>query len=614
MATSLNDKHEPINRYKAVVEHGNGLLVVSAGPGTGKTFSLLRKIESLIEIDIDPKQIYYLTFVNSIVDAFKSDVGKPKDEGGLGIDADDLGIHISTLHSLALKIVTAYSDELGLPSHLEIIDLSPKPQNQLSQVLVGDLFEYSKSNNLVTKKKDFDKLLRQLTEDWRQNKQPSGDWKSLEEIVLKFCHRYSVCSWDQLALLAIKAISDNGLPKWLQGARHFLIDEYQDFNPAEQQLLALITEPSDSVIIVGDPDQSIYSGRSASPQGIIDLLSQTETQYVNFVYCRRCPKKVTEAANNLLRYMDPTGFSEKELHPFKDEDGDLAILSFKSCKAEVEQIAELLKTLDVSDYSRTIVLLPAKKAINYYVTKLTELGIDCKARAADLSNEICLALLRLVIIHNQPFLQRVLLSCFPSLERKYKNYVLAVYIDGEESFVETLKRVADDQHWQIRYKDLLSEYAGTGERLTSMNMALVGEALKDVDCEQSENVVTELLASDEDLSAKDRIKLALYSEELESEESVGDSVPIEVMTMHSSKGLSKELVIIPAFDEKLLPGGNTGERLSEMHRLVYVAVTRAKSQVVITFPRTRAKGDPLNYEPSPEISSYADILTPPTVR
>ncbi|RKX29303.1 MAG: hypothetical protein DRP46_07400, partial [Candidatus Zixiibacteriota bacterium] len=88
MAISLNDKYEPINRFKAIVEHGHGLLVVSAGPGTGKTYSLLRKIEKLIELGIDPKQIYYLTFVNSIVDAFKSDICKPKEEGGLGVDAD----------------------------------------------------------------------------------------------------------------------------------------------------------------------------------------------------------------------------------------------------------------------------------------------------------------------------------------------------------------------------------------------------------------------------------------------------------------------------------------------------------------------------------------------
>jgi len=608
MAISLNDKYEPINRFKAIVEHGHGLLVVSAGPGTGKTYSLLRKIEKLIELGIDPKQIYYLTFVNSIVDAFKSDICKPKEEGGLGVDADELGIHISTLHSLAFKIVTAYSDELGLPSHLEIIDLSPKPQSKLSQAFVNDLFEYSKNIDLVSKKKDFDVLLKQLAADWRQYRQPVEDRKELEKIVLKICRRYFVCSWDQLVLLAIKAITENGQPKWLKSTQHFLIDEYQDFNPAEQHLLKIITEPSDSVIIVGDPDQSIYSGRSASPQGIMDLLSLVDTKYVNFVYCRRCPKKIIEAANNMLRYMDAAGFSEKELQPFKDDDGDLAISSFISCKAEVGHIAEFLKTLDLSDYSNTIILLPAKKAIDYYVTELSRLGINCRARVTDLSNEICMALLRLVIIQNQPFLYRILLSCFPSLERKYIKYVLMEYIDGEGSFVESLSLAADEQHWQKRYNDLLSEFTDTCAKLTSMDNDLVVQTLKEMSCEQNEKVVARLLASGEDTSAKDRVETALLSEELKSEESEENSTSIEVMTMHSSKGLSKELVIIPAFDEKLLPGESIGERLAEMHRLVYVAVTRSEKQIIITFPKRRSRGDPLNYGAKPALSRYAAIL------
>ena len=216
--------------------------------------------------------------------------------------------------------------------------------------------------------------------------------------------------------------------------------------------------------------------------------------------------------------MDPEGFSEKELQPFKDEDGDLEILSFKSCKAEVEQIAELLKTLDVSDYSDTIVLLPAKKAIDYYVTKLKKLGIDCRARAADSSDEICLALLRLVIVQNQPFLHRVLLSHFTSLERKYKSYVLAAYIDGEESFVGTLRQSADNQNWQQRYRDSLSDFAGTSENMTSMNVSSVIDGRKKVKCEQSESIITTLVASDEDLSAKNRVELALFLEEPETEE------------------------------------------------------------------------------------------------
>jgi len=574
----------------------------------------LRKIESLIEFGVDPSQIYYLTFVNSIVDAFKLDVGKPKDEGGLGVEADELGIHISTLHSLAFKIVTVYAGELGLPAHLEVIDLSPKPQSILSQVFVGDLFQYSKSIGLVINRRDFNALLRRLLETWRKNDRPSGNCKKLEEVANKFCYRYSVLSWDQLALLAIKAISDNGLPKWLQGAQHFLIDEYQDFNPAEQRLIELITEPCDSVIIVGDPDQSIYSGRSASPEGLRNLLTRDDVEYVNFVYCRRCPKKVIAAANNILKFMDAEGYANKELKLFKDEDGDFTITSYKSCKSEIEQIAALLKTLDSSEKSDTIILLPAKKAIDYYVKKLKESGVDCKVRAADLSQEMLLAMLRLAILPNQPFLRRVLLSCFSSLEKKFRKYVLAIYVDGDMAFVDSLIQASQDQKWQQRFKDFLATFVSAGEKITSMKADSVIQGFADVMLTTNESVITNLLDSDDSLSVRERVANSLSLVETEPDEATDDTGQIEVMTMHSSKGLSKRLVIIPAFDEKLLPGDNSGERLAEMHRLVYVAVTRAKNRVVITFPKTRAKGDPLNYGARPNISSYANILIPSTGR
>ena len=106
------------------MDHAEGVLVVNAGPGTGKTFSLVQKVGRLMQENVEPDTIYYLTFVNSIVDAFKCDIKKPVAEHGLGVDPDALGIHISTLHSLAFKVVKTYAAQLHLSGHLEAFDLS----------------------------------------------------------------------------------------------------------------------------------------------------------------------------------------------------------------------------------------------------------------------------------------------------------------------------------------------------------------------------------------------------------------------------------------------------------------------------------------------------------
>ena len=610
MSISLNDKYDSVERHWAVVEHGQGLLVVVAGPGTGKTYSLLRKIESLIEFGVDPTEIYYITFVNSIVDAFKDDIRKPKDEGGLGVDPEELGIHISTLHSLAFKIVKVYSDELGLSEHLEVIDLSPKPQSVLSQVFVGDLFAYTKGKRIVTDKKSFDRLLSKLTESWRCNRTIPSECHELDEAVELFCKKYQVCPWDQLVLHAIRAVESNGLPTWLQGAQHFLIDEYQDFNPSEQRLIELITEPSDSVIIVGDPDQSIYSGRSASPDGLRGLLERPDAKTVNFVYCRRCPKRVVTAANNLLRFMDEAGYSEKELQAFKDENGEFGVHQFKSCKAEVEELVGVLKALDESQIKDAILLLPKRNVAEYYAKKLSEAGVTCTIKSADTEAELREAIFRFIVLPHQPFLCRILLSHFQSIERKFRGQVLADFLNDGSSLSDALTQASDDRKWQKKLKGSLADFTTALNSLTSNDPGVITASLSNLNIEASEDLITCLLNSVPDKSARDRVATCIGEISEDDQEANGETAGLQVMTMHSSKGLSKKLVTVPAFDEKLLPGDNIGERLAEIHRLVYVAVTRSKDRVLITFPKSRAKGDPLNFGSKPKLSRYAGILLP----
>lgn len=609
MAISLNDQYVPADRHRAVVDHGQGLLVVAAGPGTGKTYSLVRKIQCLIEFGVDPTQIYYITFVNSIVDAFKDDIRKPTDQGGLGSDPDGLGIHISTLHSLAFKIVKVFSRELGLPEHLEVIDLSPKPQSLLSQEFMGDLLAYAKPNGIAENKRSFDRLMRPLTEAWRLNQSVPKECEAVSEAIGSLCRKYEVCPWDQLVLHAIQAVQENGLPTWLQGAQHFLIDEYQGFNPSQQRLIELITEPSDSVTIVGDPDQSIYSGCSASPEGILSLLERSDAKTVNFVYCCRCPKQVVAAANNLLSFMDEAGYPQKELQAFKDEDGEFTIQSFKSCKAEIEAIVEILQSVDKSENQDVILLLPKRNVAEYYAKKICEAGVTCTIKSADTEAEFREAIFRLIVLHDQPFLCRILLSRFQNIERKFRSQVVTEFASGGTSLADMLTQASEGQKWQKRLRDSLSDFTSVLEALTSDDVQSITRTLKSLNIEVSEDFVTCLLNSDPAESARNRVDSCIVAAADGESESENDFGTLQAMTMHSAKGLSRQLVIIPAFDEKLLPGDNEGERLEEMHRLVYVAVTRAMGHVLITFPKTRARGDPLNYGANPKLSSYAGILS-----
>lgn len=597
MAVFLNDKYKPEDRYHAIVDHGNGLLVVCAGPGTGKTFSLLRKIESLLSLGIEPAQIYYLTFVNSIIDAFKLDITKPPEEGGLGKSANEIGIKISTLHGMALKIVKTYSQKLGLPEQLEIIDLEPRSESVLTKIFLQDLVTIANTLGITGSKKEIRSQLKEIVKCWRKNVDIPDTHRALNDCILKMCKRYHVCPWDFLVPTANNAIKKYGLPKWLKDAKHFLIDEYQDFNPSEQYLITLITEPSDSVIIVGDPDQSIYSGRAASPTGIKTLLERCDTYSVNFVYCRRCPKAVIKIANNLLKtYIDPTGFATKELQTLKSDDGEVKVLEVKSCKAELEYLVSYIREWQQKREFNIILLFPSKKAKDFYSKKLGELGITCLVQIADQSAEKLKLYLKLVRLQSHPFLERFMLANFKNLERKYVSEILLFLADFSDNLIVAIHSVSAQKKWKGKTIQDIKTMELLFSQLTSKTTSQVSTGLKTLGYELSDEIINGLLNEDDTRNSNEIVDDIIEQISANSSaDTSGCADGVQLLTMHSAKGLSKPVVIIPAFEDKWLPGPKDGEFLAEQHRLFYVAVTRTEKALLLTYPKTRAKGDPLNY-------------------
>jgi len=596
MAIDLNYKYDPRERYRAVVEHGRGTLVVSAGPGTGKTWSLLRKIESLLNLGVDPETIYYLTFVKSIVDAFEKDISAPTDKGGLGKTREALGIKVSTLHSLAFRIVSTYSDDLCLPSHLELIDLGSRADSLLATCFFEDIYAVAVSQAVSSGKKQFKRMLSGIVSSWRNNCEPALESRSVVDLISTFKKRFHVWPWDSLVPLANGAIRDHGLPKWLQAARQFLIDEYQDFNPAEQELIKRITEPSDSVVIVGDPDQSIYSGRDASPDGLEELLQDASVYSVNFTVCRRCPRAIVDAANGLLKYMDPLGYDRKMMKYFKQEPGVAKIRETISCKAEIELIVEVVRKLQEAGHDDIILLFPTKKALEFYRGKLTDVGLQCDIRSSTNDRELLEACLRLAALRSHPYLERIVLSCFGSLERWYRRYVLSEFINLESDLLPAMKEAHSKHKMTKVISDQLDIYDRVIGNLVSGTVEGVARAMKDLKLDISPNVLQCVLEFDSDGSVREHV-LACLDEITENNGEEEKQCDVSLLTIHSAKGLTKNTVVIPAFEDRWLPGPKSGASLAEQHRLIYVAVTRAEKHVLFTFPRTRARADPLNFLP-----------------
>lgn len=586
MARNLNDNYAIEDRWRAVVEHGAGTLVVNAGPGTGKTFSLLRKIEALLADGVTPGKIYYLTFVNSIVEAFSADVEKPREEGGLGATVDELGFRVSTLHSLAFKVLRTYHAQLGIPEEAYLLNLSPRSKTLPSLVMLGDLVSLVGAE--IGGRNNVKRAIESLVMSWQCGQTPPKELGDFPRVVETLAGAYHALSWDQSVPMANHAIRRYGIPSWLADASHFLVDEYQDFNPPEQEFIELVSEPSDSVVVVGDVDQSIYGGRGASPSGLQALLQRDDVYTVNFVRCRRCPVNVIEGANRILQLIDPGGWEQRQLQPHKEDAGGLVVEEKRSCKAEVDDIARFVSAWNERG-DRVIVLLPSTKALIFYRKQLLEAGIPSEGDAAE-SSALERVILELVAGAAPPFFERLLLSVYKPLERRFGKDILPSVMDGR-SIRDSLRAASECARWRQDVREAFTQFMSDLEQLRSRDIETILDVSQRLGVTLEPDVLKYILEEPDDASPRERVVRALAG----TNETDGAQNPVRLLTMHSSKGLSVPIVIIPACEDKWIPGNVIDERLEEQKRLFYVALTRAEKGVLITSPRTRAKGDPLNY-------------------
>jgi superfamily I DNA/RNA helicase len=600
MSKSLNDQYDPAARWEAVVAHESGTFVVNAGPGTGKTWSLIQKIRALLAKGVNAKHIYYLTFVNSIVEAFSADVAKPVDDGGLGKTVDQLGIQVCTLHSLAFKVLRTHHKRLSLPAELTMVPMSSRAETPSSAVIFEDLGHLVQCDG----RRDLKRAIERIARVWQEGKTAPADLQSLEDAFATLREIYHVLPWDVAVPLAISAVERHGLPSWLAESTHFLVDEFQDFNPSEQRFIEKISQPSDSVVIVGDVDQSIYGGRAASPSGLEALLAKEDVTTVNFVRCRRCPKAIVSGANKILQDIDPAAWEGRQLEPHRADEGSLVVQTMRSCKREVAKLAEYINTWTSRGEKAIALLFPGRKALRFYQEKLEAAGVVCGGPSKD-SDELRRIALEIAAGATQPFLERVFLSTYPALERRYGRDVLPLVQRGA-GLLEAAK-ATPQKGWRKDSRDALGEFTADLGKLRSgeVDTILALCSKKGIVVERA--VIEEVLQPAEGKTPRERVLDALVG-------SQEDTVPPPVtrlLTMHSAKGLTVPIVVIPACEDRWMPGAAEGERLEEQKRLFYVALTRAEKGVLITFPETRAKRDPLNHLPEGAregMSRFAEIV------
>jgi DNA helicase II / ATP-dependent DNA helicase PcrA len=597
----MNWDHELLPEQRVAAAHTGSHALLLAGPGTGKTRVITRRILYLVnEQGVNPKTIVALTFTRAATQELRARLGAdlPKERMPW----------VATLHSFALRQLLRNSRRLtDLPLPLHIAD----DYEERYVVLEHLKSRLDHAHIKVTKE-----LFARLSSDW-ETLQADVAWTVDPGFVAQWSAHRSVFGYTLRAELTYRlkrALENLGTFEIESPITHLIVDEYQDLNKCDLAVIDGIARKSGAEIFVaGDDDQSIYGFRKAHPAGIRNFArAYPGTRELPLTICKRCDPAILSIAE-FVAQLDVHRLP-KTLVPENGRTGGIVrLLRFPNQDEEATAIARLIRhAVDVnlqspgdflillrsdhlSAYSKIIRI--ALEQQNIPVASVTE--SDTLFSSED--GRILIAFLRLIADNGDD------LSLWQLLELRANSigsttlgalYDLAT--QSTQRFSQVLQRVSADPTLVQRgdavktefdtltaiarsYAPLLlTEYTNTQEladgiRAIAARVIPAGDGLDNI----SREVATQAARTDS-LSLQQFIEsLSQESEDIQQER---DLTKVNILTMHRAKGLTSHSVIVVAAEDEVIPGRQNQEpELGDERRLLYVSLSRAEHRLIVTY-------------------------------
>lgn len=641
MTNYLDELNEP---QREAVTHVNGPIMIIAGAGSGKTKVLTTRITHLMAAHkVDSFNILALTFTNKAAAEMKERV-----ERILG-NTEARNLYIGTFHSVFARILRAEAGKLGYPSNFTIYDTDDAKSvvktviNELS--LDDKLYKPNVVYNRISSAKNAligpaeynnDWALQQ--EDSRANRPAIGQ---VYDAYVKRCFKNGAMDFDDLLLKMYILLKNfpEALSKYQRKFKYILIDEYQDTNPAQYEIIKLLGAMHENVCVVGDDAQSIYSFRGATIENILQFQKDyDEVKVVKLEQNYRSTQNILHVANEIIA--NNKGQIEKKLFTVNDEgekiklvrtitdndEGKMAADTIQEQKlrnhyfnkdfailyrtnAQSRSFEEALRRMGIayriyggiSFYQRKevkdfiaylrLVVNPKdeealKRIINFPARGIGKSTID---RAVLFANEHNLTMWEIISnakkygfksnMHESLNSFAYMIKMFSSELEKKNAYELAVIIGKSTNIVKEL--------FNDKTTEGLARYENVQELLNSIKE------------------FTETPSNLEDGEVGDK-SLGAYLQQIvlltDADDDKGNDDVVKLMTIHAAKGLEFPVVFVGGLEETLFPNAmsiNTREELEEERRLFYVAITRAKQRLWLSYANARYRfGQLQQNEPS----------------
>lgn len=609
------------SEQQKAVEPKNGVLLVCAGAGSGKTRVITSRIAHLIlNHEVEASSILALTFTNKAANEMKERVANfLPEERSLPF--------VGTFHSFCLRLLKTNSQLLPHAS-FSLMD----EDDQLK--LIRSIINKNGLNKKVAPKQIISFISKIKNEALTQ--QEKEELWQYDNLLKEIYHLYEheknnahCLDFDDLLVNTLNLFKNKPEFKasFQKRVRHVLVDEYQDTNKIQHALLTQMVNNDeskfliDSLCVVGDEDQSIYSWRGATVSNIINFKKDFEnTTSIVIDQNYRSVQPILNTANELIKnnvYRNP-----KKLWSTREASDRIRLISCSSSYQEAEAIAIFLKKSKKSGLgknslnsnailyrshfqSRSIEEALIRNSIPYKIIG----GIQFYER---LEIKDLFAYLRLIVNPFDRFaFSRVINTPTRGLGEKFEDLFLSYWVKQPLlDFKEISKLLLESKQLTKIKEEALKDFINIFDGLAPHNMTsevlniilfktnyfnYLKESFEKEEADTKKDNIKELISSINYFEEKNSYALDLFLQEVSlmqemlSKNTSNDDF-IRLMTLHAAKGLEFDTIILPGIEEGIIPSSHSlynPENLEEERRLLYVGITRARENLFLTYSKNR---------------------------
>ena len=609
---------------KEAIMHRDGPAMVLAGPGAGKTYVITNRVKALIdEYGVKPEQILVVTFS-------KAAAVEMKERFEMLTGGRRLPVRFGTFHSVFFQI-------LRLAYHYEVKDIAtPALKYRFLEETLNE------TGYGVDDKKEF------LSDIEKEISRVKGEGIEID------CHFSSACSaeifqkmyrgyqeklqrhrcldFDDMVVYTYQLLKEREdiRRRWQAQFRYLLIDEFQDINRLQYETVCMLAEPENNLFIVGDDDQSIYGFRGAKPGIMLSFPKRfPDTKQIVLGVNYRCSDEIMKAAERLIgknneRY-------EKHIVANKGKEQPVHMKKCENLPDEAEKIVAQIQMYQKEGiaYQEMAVLFRTNMQMRLLAGKLMEHGVPFTMRE-NLPNLFDTWMAKDIMCYLQLALGNRSREKFLKIANRPVRYLSrTAFTESEVSFDKLRAYYAvknqewmEERIWNFEYdlKNLasLSPYAAIhfirkGIGYDEFLKTYADE--RNVNADDWFDVLDEMqeMARDKKSIPEFLSFVENYGDTLEEirqeqkKQQVKEEPGVSLMTMHASKGLEFPVVFVPTLNEDIVPYRKAVQEgnLEEERRMLYVAMTRAKTYLHLSFVKERfhkeAEPSPFLYEISPAL-------------